>query len=402
MKIQSIMRIVMALVIAFGVETTASAQFGGLKGLANKAKKAVKEKVESTVKDAKDNVTKQVESTASDATGVSIGSEEENSSSNESSNKYEFKNARKCDWTIDGDINNIVANAEYYASQMQNSMSKGYKGLDYKSYCELMQSKTPLTFVMDARIDQGGYVAPAKESKKNIDALIWDFKQVAWKGMPGNASFDVTQRLQQTRYIIDRGLSFSDASARSAYFDMAYTYMQVVMDKVSGSESEWAGVQSGLNELMSSMPAEYKNRYPFTTVTLDNIKANSTAGSQMKRKMGQLIYYKQYEKEGKYGTIPAAKNANYEKQVKTDIETHKPYWGKVLKTSVSDVTGYRKNSLGVITHRHRSVYVVCEDQGYKALYELAMSEEALGKDKWGAGRLTGFAYEQDVPTKLVK
>ena len=33
MKMQSIMRIAMALVIAFGVETTASAQFGGLKGL---------------------------------------------------------------------------------------------------------------------------------------------------------------------------------------------------------------------------------------------------------------------------------------------------------------------------------------------------------------------------------
>ena len=58
MKMQSIMRIAMALVIAFGVETTASAQFGGLKGLAKKAKKAV-EKVEKTVKDVndtKDNV----------------------------------------------------------------------------------------------------------------------------------------------------------------------------------------------------------------------------------------------------------------------------------------------------------------------------------------------------------
>ena len=48
MKMQSIMRIAMALVIVFGVETTASAQFGGLKGLAKKAKKAV-EKVEKTV-----------------------------------------------------------------------------------------------------------------------------------------------------------------------------------------------------------------------------------------------------------------------------------------------------------------------------------------------------------------
>ena len=44
-KKQLIMRMVMAVVIAFGVQATASAQFGSLKGLANKAKKAVKEKV---------------------------------------------------------------------------------------------------------------------------------------------------------------------------------------------------------------------------------------------------------------------------------------------------------------------------------------------------------------------
>ena len=220
--------------------------------------------------------------------------------------------------------------------------------------------------------------------------------------MPGKASFDVSQTLQQTQFIIDRGLTFSDPQARSAFFDMAYNYMQIVMDKVTGSESEWGGVQKGLNELMGSMPTDYKARYPFTSVSLDNIKANRTGSFQMKRKMGQLIYYKQYEKEGKYGTMPGSKNASFEKQVKEEIEVHKPYWGKVLSTSVSAVTGYRKNKLGVITHRHRTVYVLCEDQGYKALYECAMSEEALGKDKWGGFRLTGAAYEQDIPTKLVK
>ena len=42
-KKQMMMRMVMAVVIAFGVQATASAQFGGLKGLANKAKKAVQD-----------------------------------------------------------------------------------------------------------------------------------------------------------------------------------------------------------------------------------------------------------------------------------------------------------------------------------------------------------------------
>ncbi|MDY6248377.1 MAG: hypothetical protein SPL55_02960 [Prevotella sp.] len=48
-KYQTIVRIVMAVAIAFGVQTTANAQLGGL---VNKAKKAVKEKVEKKTKEA--------------------------------------------------------------------------------------------------------------------------------------------------------------------------------------------------------------------------------------------------------------------------------------------------------------------------------------------------------------
>lgn len=47
-KNQTIVRIMAAIVIVFGVELTASAQLGGLKGLANKAKKAAKEKADDT------------------------------------------------------------------------------------------------------------------------------------------------------------------------------------------------------------------------------------------------------------------------------------------------------------------------------------------------------------------
>lgn len=55
----------MALTAILAFSTTASAQFGGLKGLANKAKKAVKEKVDDTASEAKSSVT----STTSEAVG---------------------------------------------------------------------------------------------------------------------------------------------------------------------------------------------------------------------------------------------------------------------------------------------------------------------------------------------
>ena len=55
----------MALTAMLAFSTTASAQYGGLKGLANKAKKAVKEKVEDTKSEAVSTVMQQ----ASEAVG---------------------------------------------------------------------------------------------------------------------------------------------------------------------------------------------------------------------------------------------------------------------------------------------------------------------------------------------
>ena len=72
-----ILRTLMAVAIMFGVQTTASAQLGKLKGLADKAKSAVtdkvKAKVEKKVDDAKNDVKERAEATVSNATGVSVG-----------------------------------------------------------------------------------------------------------------------------------------------------------------------------------------------------------------------------------------------------------------------------------------------------------------------------------------
>ena len=82
MKTNNINRTLMAIAIAFGVQTTASAQLGGL---LNKAKKAVKEKAENVISSQKKKVKQQVEDTkdevAAQATGASaaavVGAEPE-------------------------------------------------------------------------------------------------------------------------------------------------------------------------------------------------------------------------------------------------------------------------------------------------------------------------------------
>jgi ethanolamine utilization protein EutQ (cupin superfamily) len=396
-NIQTVMRIVMAVAIAFGVETTASAQLGGL---LNKAKKAVKEKVSDTKNNAKSSVKQQAESTVSETVGTESSSAETSyNSGSGNSGKYEFKKARKCDWTIDGDIDNIIGCAEYYAQQMQNSMKKGYKGLDFKSYCEMMQTKTPLTYVLDARIDLG--LGPkswdAQQSKKNIDALIWDFKCVAWKGIPDPSS-DKTVTLKRTQFIIDRGLTFSDATARAAYFDMAYTCMHMAIDKIDGTESAWTGVQKGLNELFASMPDEYKGKYP-ATLSLDVIKANTTRSANMKKTMAMLIAYKQAAKNGKYGKMPASANASLEKQALNSVKAHRAYWGKATKAWVGPVTSTKKNALGQVITKYRSVKVLCEDQGYKVIHNFAL----YTKTDNGSVQMTGPGWENgDQDIELMK
>ena len=389
---------VMALFAMFAFSNVADAQFGNLKGLANKVKKAAKETVNNIANDAKSSVTQQSEATVSEPTSTTAVSESSDnsvaaqSSSSSQSNfvpKYEFKNAKQCSWTVDGDINNIIGYAEYCASQMQNSMKNGYQGLDYKSFCELMSAKQPLTFVLDARIDLG--LGPdtwkTKQSKKDIDAMIWDFKQEAWKGMPGVATSDKTIRLQQTQFIIDRGLSFTDPVARAAFFDMAYTYMQICLDKIDGTESEWKSVEKGLNELFSSMSGEYKSKYP--ALTLAAIKADTNGNANMKQAMGMQIAYKQLAKEGKYGKMPASANASLEQKAINAVKAHRAFWGTPKQAWVGPVTSTKKNALGQIVTRFRSVKVLCDDNGQKVIHNFVVSVTADS----GSVSFTGFGWE---------
>ncbi|MBR2291590.1 MAG: hypothetical protein IJ868_04675 [Prevotella sp.] len=403
---------VMALVAMLAFSTTASAQFGSLKGLAKKAKQAVQDKARETVSDAKSNATttvqQQAETTVGETTGVSTGSDDGGStsasggSSSVKISEEELPQAKQSAWTIEGDQKAIAQQSEYLASLMQQSMKRGYQGLDYKSYCDLLLAAEPLLPVMQVRIDQGGYTWDMKQAESRVKNVVWNFKQVAWAGMPGQDKFDLTAALQKTKFIADRGLSMQSGEARAAFFDMAYTQVVPQIDKVTGSEAEWSGALASLQQLLAVVPDEYKTKFP-KTLSLDIIKANQTVTANMKKHVGMLILYKEAASKGNYGTAPVSKNPSYEKVVREDVELRKPYWGKVLAVSVGNVSSTRKNKLGVVTHRHRPVSVMTEDQGYKVLhYEMVISEESLGSGKWGAPRVTGASYEQDQPIKLVK
>ena len=85
---QTIVRMLAALVIAFGVETTASAQFGKLKGLTNKAKQAVQDKAKEKVDDAKNNATATV--TQQTPANESQTQQQQTKSSTDDGSEYDF------------------------------------------------------------------------------------------------------------------------------------------------------------------------------------------------------------------------------------------------------------------------------------------------------------------------
>jgi hypothetical protein len=179
---------------------------------------------------------------------------------------------------------------------------------------------------------------------------------------------------------------------------MAYTYMQICIEKVDGTEGEWKSVEKGLNDLFGSMSEEYKSKFP-TPLTLDAIKANRTSSANTKKTMAMQIAYKQTASEGKYGTMPASANPSMEKKALNAVQVHRAYWGKATKAWVGPVTSTKKNHLGQVITKYRSVKVLCEDQGYKVIHNFALYEKPAD----GSIQMTGFGWENgDKEIELVK
>lgn len=186
-----------ALCAMFAFNTTANAQFGGLKGLANKVKKAAKETVNNVANDARKSVSQQAESTVSESTGVSASNNEsevqssspESSSSSTSSQSQvqyslqEISGAKQSNWTITSPQSELVANVKYYAQRMQNSFSKGYKGLDYEAYNMVRFSYPSVVDVLKSTA-RSDYDNAVNDPVKMLDNVTLNFLKIATNGLP--------------------------------------------------------------------------------------------------------------------------------------------------------------------------------------------------------------------------
>ena len=416
---QFISRIVMALIITFGVQTTASAQFGSLKGLANKAKKAVQDKAKETVSDAKKDATttvqKQAESTVIETTGVGDENSASGSASTSTSDLTQSLNnfdvnygiAKETQWTYSSPTQDILADAAYWCQQLRTSLKNGSeRQLDYEALSRLTVGVPSFTF-LDKQYHQSA-------DARSLEA-VWNWAQekdqlvkTAWKL--------VTQGLPQrpdyaglVKGLLGRAEKADKASARAYYFDRAFetTSLAVKFGKVSAGSGDESAIASRLQALYVGLEGEMKANYPsaFKVADFDAFDAKRIAGAstdseQPKMRRGALLTaYKKAAEENKYGTMPASKGVATESSMKSYVQKNYPEWGTVVKVADPQDYNVHRDKLGNITYRSHAVYVLCQSEGYKVLHSISLHEDYKG------GKYSNAVQRNDTwnqPIKLVK
>ena len=411
-KKQFFMRMVMAVVIAFGVQATAYAQFGGLKGLANKAKKAVKEKVEETASDTKKSVAQQAETTVQQQAEMTVVGEESNASMGDltqSLNHFDvnYGIAKESPWTYSSPTQDVLADAAYWCQRLRTSLQNGSeRQLDYEALSRLTVGMPSFTF-LDKQYHQSA-------DPRSIEA-VWNWAQekdqlvkTAWKL--------VTQGLPQrpdyaglVKGLLGRAEKADKASAKAYYFDRAFetTSLAVKFGKISAGSSDESVIASRLQALYNGLEGDMKANYPssfkvsdFDAFDAKRIAGASTDSEQPKMRRGALLMaYKKAAAENAYGTMPASKGVATESSMKSYVQRNYPEWGTVIK--VADPQDYKvyRDKLGNIIYRVHTVYILCQSEGYKVLHGIGLHEDYEG------GKYKNAVPRNDVwnqPIELVK
>ncbi len=391
---------VMAFAAMFAFNMGANAQFGSLRGLANKAKKAVKEKVNDTKSSVQETATSTVSSQASEA-----GSEATSSSTASQSVDYDLENisgARQSAWTITSPQSELVANVKYYADRMQKSFSKGYKGLDYEAYNTVRFLYPNVVDVLKSTA-RSDYDNDVNEPVKMLDRVTLNFLKIATQGLTAIKYDEATtaKYIEQLNFFINRYKEVSGPEAKEFFFDEVWELLKM---RTSG-KVHFEGGEAGLNDVLSflqqnvgSVPEAYKYRYPAQFTLAEAKKQYETPNFKPKR-IAQLRAYKELEQQGKYGKMSASANPGLEKKALNEVKVHRSFWGKAIKAWVGPVTSTKKNIHGVVITKYRSVKVLCEDQGYKVIHSFALYEKPAD----GSLQMTGFGWENgDKDIELTK
>lgn len=338
-KNQAIVRMVAAAVIAFSVSMNADAQFGSLKGLANKAKKAVKEKVEDTKSSAKSSVRQQAESRVSESADVSSSTSTSNTATASSATSaaepkreirdhvgpYAWKRAKRTDWNYTSDMRDVVADMAYWCKRLRESVEKDDKSqLDTEALERLTTGRPSFDYA----------------DKEYTDGMVNEFELISWQ----------EERTALVRAAVE--------------------------------------IRDGVE-----LPAGWK-----ILDSTDDEKAKKKEITKELHRTTLLKRYKEAAKMNRYKPAISGNNAWVTNLVKENF----PEWGKVIASKIN--TDYKVNysSPGVPKSRYHSAVVMCQDQGYKVLHYIQLSQPYKGGGKYGNSEVRYGGMKWSEAVTLVK
>ena len=424
---QTIVRMMMALAIAFGIETTASAQFGSLLNKAkNAAKKEVNKQVNDAKSDAKASVKASVKEEAENAVNESKGETWEWPSKHYENDENGYEIAKAGEWNAESDYNVICADLAYRLMNIHKLDEYIYVTRHQPPFADVMSSKlkvisglahaSGMSSFNDGVTDQKQKDMLEKWQRELSRVVNSEERSVEW--VLDNKNFGYGGNPMPVRRwaeYVDLIAEQKEKKDKVRAFNMAYNVLErsIMAGNIKGDEQAVAGQLAKMAEAYKLVPEHLRSNYA-SSMDFESIKAmaeqrgqelvamnqkasaeRSTADAKY-RKDELLRMYKEAAAAGRYIAMPAAKGNSTETYIKKYVTEKYPEWGKIIRVSAPMNYNVHRDKLGNIKYRSHSVTIICEDQGYKAVHYISMHEEYRGSkymngvpnsDRWNFGPL---------------
>ena len=424
---QTILRLMMALAIAFGVEATASAQLGGL---LKKAKQSVTDKVKKTVSDTKEEATtsvrQQVEQTAEEtvgsATGEVGGEWEWENQHPENNDRVDYSIARQTDWTVESDINDICADLAWNLKNIYKLENYLNVMRHYPAYNEVLKARlqgiSGLGHVQGRSTLSDAVSDPVQ--KKLIDDWMSELSsahgRLAAAYIPDGFGIyaDANQVYKEWREAVEEIEDKSSVMDKIEAFTIAYNKLEfaIITNKIKGTEGSFQTLFGQMKAGYNLLP-DWARKYYADEISYDAIKkqalerkadavaikragqeAHAKGDAEYRRKQLETMY-KEAKAQGRYKSMPASKGSQMEQYVKSYIEKTYPEWGKVVRVACAEQWNVVRDKLGNIQYRYCGASILCEDMGYKVIHGVDVNQT------YSSGKYEGALVRNDAWNSLI-
>ena len=435
-KYQFIVRIMMAVVVMFGVQTTVNAQIGSLvkkaKSVADKAKDA-KEAIDAKKSNEPKETPSQVQSSQAESQSDNYGSNEGSKSSSSNSNLGGYKTkfdvdlskARHSDWDYTSGGATVEADFAYWMQRLINSMSSGNPDdLDWEAAGRINTGKPSFDFLdktyhlYDEEKLTDYHAEQWQLERKEVLKRLQEIESIGIPVSPNTDGLDAETKARKLgQYMVTKANAYlqratkcDNAGARTFQLYRAFGSLStgVTMKWTNGSEEGFGDMASTMKALYDELPAEYKSDFPvqydISSLRVFDEQRKAAAKNQkpgeevMKMKKGALLtQYRTAQKKGETASAFSGHVAWLENGIKENC----PEWGTPIAARVLSDYKVEVNALGTPLYRTFTAEVICEDQGFRVFREVFLKQDYAG-GKYGESEIRPGGLKWNGKCRIVK